>query len=151
MIYLDRDISGPGNGLILINHSLSGYDRPAFDPDVRLPLVRRGPNALVGLTADMKAGKVDTLLVAGANPLYDAPAALGFGEALERVDLIVSLNDRLDETARGADYLAPTSHPLECWGDAFMPGDLFAVQQPVILHSDIDERTKIDHVAYRPI
>ena len=80
----------------------------------------------------MRAGKVELLLVAGANPVYDAPASLKFAEALAKVPFVVSLNDRLDETSLLADLLAPVSHPFECWGDATLPKGLFAVQQPVI-------------------
>ncbi len=89
----------------------------------------------------MLAGKVDVLIVAGVNPVYNAPAfaraSAGqapqtFAEAMAKVPYIVSLNDRLDETSLLADVLAPASHPFECWGDAALPKGLVAVQQPVI-------------------
>ena len=52
-------------------------------------------------------GAWSVLIVAGANPAYDAPAAVNVIEALAKVPFIVSLNDRLDETSRLADLLAP--------------------------------------------
>ena len=88
--------------------------------------------ALAALAADMRAGKVSTLIVGGANPVYDAPSSLGFADALGKVPLVISLNDRLDETSRLADLLAPASHPFECWSDAELPREAFAVQQPTI-------------------
>ena len=118
--------------VILINQSLNGFGAPVFDAGVHVELPQTGYAELAALAADMAAGRVGTLLVAGANPMYDAPPGLGFGAALEKVGLIVSLNDRVDETSRRADYLAPTSHAFECWSDAALPGEVYAVQQPVI-------------------
>ena len=43
------------------------------------------------LTADMAAGKVDTLVIIDTNPVYTAPADLDFSAALQRVPLSVSL------------------------------------------------------------
>ena len=94
----------------------------------------------------MLAGNVQVLIVAGANPVYDAPAfassttaqasagpgSVKFADALGKVPFVVSLNDRLDETTLLADVLAPASHPFECWGDAALPKGLLAIQQPVI-------------------
>ena len=84
----------------------------------------------------MRAGNVELLIVAGVNPVYDAPAspasASQFAEALTKVPFVVSLNDRLDETSLLADLLAPVSHPFECWGDVTLPKGLEAIQQPVI-------------------
>ena len=81
------------------------------------------------------------LIVAGVNPVYDAPAFAKapagqaqptFADAMKKVRYVVSLNDRLDETSLLADVLAPASHPFECWSDATLPKGLVAVQQPVI-------------------
>ncbi|MFA6109249.1 MAG: 4Fe-4S dicluster domain-containing protein [Candidatus Latescibacterota bacterium] len=118
--------------VLLINHTLNRYGAPVFDEAVTLPLSHGGSAALASLAAEIRSGQVGTLLIAGPNPGYDAPPGLAFAAALERVDLVVSLNDRLDETARHADYLVPASQPFECWADASLPGGRFAVQQPVI-------------------
>ena len=40
---------------------------------------------LAALVKDMADGKVGTLVVAGVNPVYDAPADLDFAKALDRV------------------------------------------------------------------
>ena len=118
--------------VILINQSLNGYASPAFDDQVRRPLPHGGMAALAGLAADMRSGKVGVLLIAGANPVYDAPPSLDFAAALGQVGLVVSLSDRVDETAALADYLAPASHPFESWGDASLADGYCAIQQPTI-------------------
>ena len=54
------------------------------------------------LAADMAAGRVETLLILGGNPVYDAPADLSFADALAKVPTSVHLGAEVDETARGA-------------------------------------------------
>jgi Fe-S-cluster-containing dehydrogenase component/anaerobic selenocysteine-containing dehydrogenase len=88
---------------------------------------------LGALVEEMKAGRVDMLLIHGVNPVYDAPTSLGFAEALSSVAQVVSLNDRIDETSAMADLLAPASHALEAWGDGVAAGGLPSIQQPCIL------------------
>ncbi len=67
------------------------------------------------LVQDMAAGKVNILLIHGANPLFDLPPTLGFAEALRNVPLIVSFNSTVDETALQADLLLPDHTSLESW------------------------------------
>ena len=114
----------------VLNKSLGAHDGPAFD---RSDSVLSGGSLdeLVKLAADMKAKTVTTLIIAGPNPVYDVPS-LDFAGAMANVKLIVSLNDRVDETSALADYLAPASHALESWSDATLGRGLYAVQQPVI-------------------
>jgi anaerobic selenocysteine-containing dehydrogenase len=64
----------------------------------------------------MKAGEVQVLFIHGVNPLFELPNALGFGEALESVPLVVSFATFPDETALQADYIFPDHHGLESWG-----------------------------------
>ena len=45
------------------------------------------PVALRNWSADMNAGKVDSLLILGGNPVYSAPVDLDFAAALKKVDL----------------------------------------------------------------
>ena len=116
----------------VLNQSLGAYDSPAFDKKMEGPRLSPPITDLVSLVADMKGNKVATLLIAGPNPVYDAPAGVDFSGAMANVKHIVSLNDRVDETSALADYLAPASHALEAWGDAALGADLYGVQQPVI-------------------
>ena len=132
--------------VLLLNLSLDAFGAGLLEDGAGPDPADGGAGALQRLVADMSAGKVKTLVVAGANPVYDAPASLGFAEALAKVPLVVSMNDRLDETSRLADLLAPASHPFECWSDAELPRGVLAVQQPSIrpLH---DTRGLLDALA----
>jgi molybdopterin-containing oxidoreductase family iron-sulfur binding subunit len=145
--------SGPALELatILLNITLGAFDAGLFDTTAAMDPGDGGGVALAALATEMLAGGVELLIVAGANPVYDAPAfSLSaetmatadkaparqapptFAEAMRNVRFIVSLNDRLDETSLLADLLAPASHPFECWSDASLPAGLVAIQQPVI-------------------
>ncbi|MCU0702388.1 MAG: TAT-variant-translocated molybdopterin oxidoreductase [Fimbriiglobus sp.] len=89
------------------------------------------------LTDDMKAGKVDCLLMSGVNPLYDAPADLKFGEALEAVRKTASpvlLHHGLyhDETAAKCNWHLNAAHYLESWGDVRGHDGSVSVIQPLI-------------------
>jgi molybdopterin-containing oxidoreductase family iron-sulfur binding subunit len=84
------------------------------------------------LVAEIKAGKVNVLIIAGTNPVYSAPAELGLAEALDSVPTVISCADRVDETAVHAKFLSPASHYLESWGDAEPFDGVYTIQQPVI-------------------
>ncbi len=117
---------------LVINHSLGAYDSPLFDRWAAPAPVAASAAVLAKLAEQLQAGKVSTLIIAGTNPVYDAPPRTGFAAAMAKCPLVLSLNDRVDETSAGADWLAPTSHPLEAWGDAQLHGGMVAIQQPVI-------------------
>ena len=84
------------------------------------------------LAGDMRAGRVDTLLVLGGNPVYDAPADLAFGDALARVPFSAHLALRRDETSAAATWHVPATHFLEHWSDARAHDGTASVVQPLI-------------------
>ena len=118
---------------LVLNVTLGAFDAGHFDDAQAALPATAGADALASLADALRARSVDMLIVAGANPVYDAPAGTAFAEALGKVPLVVSLNDRVDETSALADILAPLSHPFECWADAALPGGAVALQQPVVL------------------
>lgn len=83
-----------------------------------------------GLIRDMETGRIDVLLISGANPVY----GLGerFAKALERVPMVISLSSFLDETAAVAQWILPSSTPLESWGDYQPYPDVANLMQPVM-------------------
>jgi MoCo/4Fe-4S cofactor protein with predicted Tat translocation signal len=89
-------------------------------------------SSLGALTAEMQSGNVDLLLIAGGNPVYDAPAELKFAEALKKTGMSVSINLYNDETARACAWHVPESHYLEAWGDARAFDGTASIVQPLI-------------------
>ncbi len=105
------------------------------------PTLRQTPavdsfERVLDLIARMKAGEVDLLLIHGANPLFELPAAAGFAEAIARVPYVVSFSPFVDETAVQADLILPDHTYLEAWGyQVPMPGadrPVVSSQQPVV-------------------
>jgi molybdopterin-containing oxidoreductase family iron-sulfur binding subunit len=84
------------------------------------------------LAADMKAGKVETLVVLGGNPVYDAPADFELGAALAKVKSRIRLGLYIDETSAACDWHLPEAHFLESWGDVRSVGGPLSVVQPLI-------------------
>ena len=75
------DGAGAGDGRPAAQPEPRRVSRPGLLEEAgRRSRRRRRAQALAALAAEMSAGKVTTLLVAGVNPLYDAPAALGFAD-----------------------------------------------------------------------
>ena len=70
------------------------------------------------LVDDMNAGKVNTVLFYGANPMYTWPQADKLKTALAKVKTRISFSGKLDETAAACNYVIPDHHFLESWGDA---------------------------------
>ena len=90
--------------------------------------------SLTALTAKMDAGEVDTLVMLGGNPVFDAPADLGFGAALDKVPHAVRLGlYRKNETAASCEWCLPEATNFECWGDGRWYDGTLGLQQPLIL------------------
>jgi len=85
------------------------------------------------LTDEMKAGKVELLLISGCNPVYDAPADLEFAKALAKVGTVVHHGLYVDETANPhAHWHINAAHFLESWGDSRGHDGTVAITQPLI-------------------
>jgi molybdopterin-containing oxidoreductase family iron-sulfur binding subunit len=97
--------------------------------DAALPSV----SSLAQLVAAMNAGTVQTLVVVGGNPVFDAPADLDFAAALAKVPHSIALGHNVDETSARAEWHIPRAHYLESWGDARAVGGTLSVVQPLIL------------------
>lgn len=80
----------------------------------------------------LESGEVGVLFLYGTNLLYQMPEHLGWKNLLSKAKLIVSLDDRINETASVANYLAPASHSLESWGDFESVNGVVGIAQPTI-------------------
>jgi molybdopterin-containing oxidoreductase family iron-sulfur binding subunit len=84
------------------------------------------------LVTDMRNGAVETLLILGGNPVYDAPADFAFLDALRRVNLRVHLGLYANETAAWCHWHVPEAHYLESWSDARSYDGTVSIVQPLI-------------------
>ena len=88
--------------------------------------------ALAALVREMDAGTVETLVVLGGNPVYDAPADVEFRRALRKVPVSLHLAHYRDETSRACTWHLPRAHALESWGDSASWDGTRCLQQPLI-------------------
>jgi Fe-S-cluster-containing dehydrogenase component len=88
--------------------------------------------SLQELIADMNAGKVDSLLIMGGNPVYNTPVDLNFTAALKKVPWRAYLGLFADETAAQCVWHVPEAHYLEFWGDVRGFDGTVSLVQPLI-------------------
>ena len=98
------------------------------------PLAFKGNtfDSLSELTEEMKSGEVETLIVLGCNPVYDAPADLDFLTAFNSVPNRVHHGLYQDETAYYSHFHIPATHPLEGWTDGVAYEGTVSIAQPMI-------------------
>jgi MoCo/4Fe-4S cofactor protein with predicted Tat translocation signal len=98
--------------------------------------VEAGPvnhlESLRDLCAEIDAGKVDTLLILGGNPVYDAPHDFDFTSKLKRVRRSFQLSPYFHETAEHCVWHIAESHYLESWSDVRAFDGTVSVIQPLI-------------------
>ena len=96
--------------------------------------------SLTELCADIEAGKVETLLILGGNPVYTAPHDFDFASKIrfepntsqKKVKNTVHISSHFDETSELCDWHVAESHYLETWGDARAFDGTLSVIQPLI-------------------
>ena len=86
--------------------------------------------ALSELVSDMQAGKVTSLLIIDSNPVYAAPATLGFAEALKKVEFSLALTPVPNETSAATVWAVPMAHAWESWSDARAFDGTASILQP---------------------
>lgn len=109
------------------------------------PSPERAPyaEAIAELADEMRNGDIETLVILGGNPAYDAPADVKFAEALANVSNAIHLSEYRNETSRLCTWSLPATHALEQWGDGYSYDGTLTLQQPLIapLH---DGRSSIE-------
>ena len=95
---------------------------------------------------DARAGYIDTLIIAGVNPVYDAPGELAFAELIAAAPFSVHLGHYRDETAARCTWHLPLCHVLESWSDIRAPDGTASIIQPLI-RPLYDSRTAHDLLA----
>jgi len=117
-----------------INHQLGNIGTTVFysDPVDANPVNQT--ESIKDLVADMRAGKVDLLVILGGNPAYDAPADLNFADALTSSKIPLRVHHGLyqNETAELCQWHVNQAHELESWGDARAYDGTVSIIQPLI-------------------
>jgi Fe-S-cluster-containing dehydrogenase component/anaerobic selenocysteine-containing dehydrogenase len=88
--------------------------------------------AIKALVESLNAGRVETLVILGGNPVYDAPADLELAGAIAKAKESLHLSLYDDETSAVCSWHLPRSHFLESWGDARTWDGTVVLQQPLV-------------------
>jgi molybdopterin-containing oxidoreductase family iron-sulfur binding subunit len=119
---------------LAINDALGNLGRTVLhtEPVEALP-PRDKTTTLAGLAEDMRAGRVETLVILGTNPVYTAPVDVAFAAALAAMKGgRFHLGLYQDETAVQCDWHIPEAHYLESWGDCRCFDGTATILQPLI-------------------
>jgi molybdopterin-containing oxidoreductase family iron-sulfur binding subunit len=117
-----------------LNQQLGNVGKTVFytDPVDANPVNQT--ESLRDLVADMRAGKIDLLVIMGGNPAYDTPADLGFADALKTSNISLRIHHGLyqNETAEYCHWHVNETHSLEAWSDGRAYDGTVSVVQPLI-------------------
>jgi molybdopterin-containing oxidoreductase family iron-sulfur binding subunit len=112
-------IGAPGQTVTY--HATPGLDRPTHAA------------AIQELARSITDGKVQSLLILGGNPVYNAPADLEFAKLLNAVSMTAHLSLYQDETSQLCRWHINKAHWLESWGDACAWDGTVSIAQPLIM------------------
>ena len=117
---------------IAINQALGNVGKTVVYTETVNPMPSIQGQDIVSLVNDMKAGKVDWLVILNANPVYSAPVDLHFDQAMNSVKHTAHLGSHFNETAVVAEWHINGTHFLENWSDTRAYDGTATVIQPMI-------------------
>jgi len=118
----------------VLNQKLGNVGKTVIYSDPILSYTGKQTDSLKELISDLKAGKVELLLILGSNPVYDAPADFSVYDALKNSNtpLRIHLGLHNDETAELCHWHVNEAHYLEAWGDTRAYDGTVSIVQPLI-------------------
>lgn len=102
--------------------------------------------AIKQLAADLNSGAVETLVILGGNPAYDAPADTKFAETMAKAKTRIYLGEDKNETAHASNWVLQGANYLESWGDGRSFDGTASIQQPMI-QPLFDGKSQIEFLA----
>ena len=96
---------------------------------VAVPTAEQGIAAAV---ARLNKGAVETLVILGGNPVYDAPIDLNWSAAQAQATESIYIGGSANETSEAASLFIARSHYLETWGDGRTFDGTLVPVQPMI-------------------
>ncbi len=115
-----------------LNYLLGAIDNTISYIDLDEDDVREGVVALEHLVADLRKGVVETLIILGGNPVYDAPADIELEDALSKAKVSIRLGLYDDETSQRCAWHLPQAHFLEAWADSRAHDGTITISQPLM-------------------
>jgi len=136
-------LANKGRGLVLAGHRqplavhlIVNVLNVALDNFGSTILLQPAPEPKAGSIADLaqalKDKSVETLIILGGNPAYNAPADLNWAEVQASAKTVVRLGYYEDESFPLKGWSLPLAHFLESWGDARTADGTLVPIQPLI-------------------
>ncbi len=97
---------------------------------LHLPLVSR--DDMDTLIDHMVVGTTTVVIHLDTNPVYHFSRGYDYRFALRHVKLVVTISESENDTSVHSDYVLPSSHTFESWGDYKKRTGIYSLQQPVI-------------------
>lgn len=116
LVYFINDLLG-ANG-----HTIDYLDLPNYSA-----------NTINDLGVALENERIETLIIVGGNPSYNAPADLNWSDQLKSVNEIVRYGFYFDETSVEATHHIAATHYLESWSDGRTFDGTVVPVQPMIL------------------
>ena len=127
------DLSGEDWALCMaMNSALGAMGHQVASHSVAPELSGNANEELAALTAQLRNGRVDTLVTIDCNPVYDAPGSLGFADAFAKAKTTVTLCSSMSETEHVSTWSLNGTHYLEEWGDVASADGSISIVQPMI-------------------
>jgi len=103
-----------------------------FDPANPLHIRKGSDAALAEAIADIKSKKASGLIAYNVNPVYNTANGAELAEAIKGLKLSVSISEQNTISATATEYVLPSPHYLESWGDVAITDGHFGLMQPTI-------------------
>ncbi len=116
LVYFINDLLG-ANG-----HTVNYLDLPNY-----------GSSSISDLGVALENGRIETLIIIGGNPVYNAPVDINWQELQKTVKEVVRYGYYFDETSVEATCHIAATHYLESWGDGRTFNGVIVPVQPMIL------------------
>lgn len=97
-----------------------------------LPAEQDHDGGIKDLVSLLNSHEVETLVLMGGNPAYDAPVDLKWDKAVAKAKQIIRFGYYPDESSTGAHIQVPALHFLESWGDARTADGTLVPIQPLV-------------------
>ncbi|NDV60886.1 TAT-variant-translocated molybdopterin oxidoreductase [Puniceicoccales bacterium CK1056] len=132
-----KSVVVPGTHLSVEAQQLAIYANQllgALDKTVSfLELPEDSSLSLSELAGQIKSGSIESLLVMGGNPVYDAPADLDWKALQKSVPEVIRFGYYFDETSLEAGINIAATHFLESWSDGRTLDGTYVPVQPMIM------------------
>ena len=95
--------------------------------------VRQGdPKSFDKLVDDINSGEISGVILSGINPVYTYHDSKKIISGLKKLKFSMTFTMKEDETSVHSQWVAPSPHSLESWGDFELRNGIFGLTQPTI-------------------